>query len=77
MAELYDPCGFWEPIKLHMKLAMLPLKGLDWDEEISSTEQEKWTQIIAMFVDLNGIQMPRCCIPSDEESESKSSLEEL
>ena len=74
MAELYDPCGFWEPIKLQMKLAMLPLKGPDWDEEIPSTEQEKWTEIIAMFVDLNGIQMPRCCIPSDEESESKIRL---
>ena len=56
VAELYDPCGFWEPIKLQMKLTMLPLKGLDWDEEISSTEQEKWTDIIAMFVDLNDIQ---------------------
>ena len=74
VAELYDPCGFWEPIKLQMKLAMLPLKGLDWGEEISSTEQEKWTDIVAMFVDLNGISMPRCCIPSDEESESKIRL---
>ena len=27
VAELYDPCGFWEPIKLQMRLAMLPLKG--------------------------------------------------
>ena len=53
---------------------MLPLKGLDWDKEIPSTEQEKWTEIIKMFVDLNDIQMPRCCIPSDEESESKIRL---
>ena len=34
VAEFYDPCGFWEPIKLQMKLAMLPLKGLEWDEKI-------------------------------------------
>ena len=53
---------------------MLPLKGLDWDEDIPSTEQEKWTDIIAMFVELNDIQMPRCCIPSDDESESKIRL---
>ena len=26
VAEFYDPCGFWEPIKLLMKLAMLSLK---------------------------------------------------
>ena len=74
LAELYDPCGFWEPIKLQMKLAVLPLKCLDWDDEIPSTEQEKWTEIIAMFVDLNEIQMPRCSIPSDNESESKVRL---
>ena len=66
MAKLYDPGGFWEPIKLQMKLVVFPLKGLDWGEEISSTEQEKWTDIIAMFVELNDIQMPICCIPSDD-----------
>ena len=74
VAELYDPCGFWEPIKLQMKLAMLPLKGLDWDEEIPSIQQAKWTDIITTFVELNDIQMPRCCIPSDEASKSKIRL---
>ena len=58
VAELYDPCGFWEPIKLQMKLAMLPLKGLDWDEQIPSTQQATWTNIITSFVELNNIQMP-------------------
>ena len=74
VAELYDPCGFWEPIKLQMRLAMLPLKGLDWDEQISSIQQATWTNIITSFIDLNNIQMPRCCIPSDEDSESKIRL---
>ena len=39
VAELYDPCGFWEPIKLQMKLAKIPLKGLDWDEEIPAQKR--------------------------------------
>ena len=38
VAEFYDSCGFWEPIKLQMKLAMLPLKGLEWDERISDSQ---------------------------------------
>ena len=67
VAEFYDPCGFWEPIKLQMKLAMLPLKRLEWDEMISDSEQAKWSEILMTFVELNDIQMPRCCIPSDEE----------
>ena len=74
VAEFYDPCGFWELIKLQMKLAMLPLKGLAWDEKISDSEQAKWSEILTTFVDLNDIKMPRCYIPSDEESMSKIRL---
>ena len=69
VAEFYDPCGFWEPIKI--KLAMLPMKGLEWDEKISDSEQARWFEILLTFVELNNIQMPRCSIPSDEESTSK------
>ena len=51
--------------KLQMKLAMLPLKGLEWDEKISDSEQAKWSKILTTFVELNYIKMLRCCIPSD------------
>ena len=71
VAEFYDPCGFWEPIKLQMKLAMLLLKGLEWNEKISDEDQTKWSEILMTFVELNDIQMLRCCIPSDEEFISK------
>ena len=74
VAEFYDPCGFWEPITLQMKLAMLPLKGLEWDERIPDSEQIKWTEIRTVFVELNDIQMPRCCIPTDGEPKSKIRL---
>ena len=57
-----------------MKLAMGPLKGLEWDERISDSEQAKWSKILMTFVELNDIQMPRCCIPSDKESTSKIRL---
>ena len=65
VAECYYPCWFWE---LQMKLVMLPLKGLDWDEKILELEQARCSEILTTFVELNGIQMPRCCIPSSEES---------
>ena len=74
VAEFYDPWGFWEPIKLQMKLAILPLKGLEWDEKISDSEQAKWSEILTTFVELNNIQMPRCCIPSDKEYVTKIRL---
>ena len=53
---------------------MLPLKGLDWDEKIPELEQAKWLEILTTFVELNDIQMPRCCIPSTEEPVSKIRL---
>ena len=74
VAEFYDPCGFWEPIKLQMKLAMLLLKGLEWDDIFLDNEEIKWSEILTTFVELNNIQMPRCCIPSDEKPSSKIRL---
>ena len=40
-----------------MKLAMLPLKGLEWDEKNSEEEQAKLSEILMTFVELNDIQM--------------------
>ena len=51
VTDFYNPCGFWEPIKLQMKLAMLPLKGLEWDDKISDIEQDKWSEILTTFVE--------------------------
>ena len=39
VTKFYDCCGFWEPIKQQMKLAILPLKGLDWDKKIPDNGQ--------------------------------------
>ena len=57
-----------------MKLAMLPLKGLEWNEKMPELEQARWTEILTTFVELKNIQMPRCCILSSEESVSKIRL---
>ena len=42
MAELYDPCGFWEPWKLQLKLMTQTLPGMKWDEHIHAKDQEPW-----------------------------------
>ena len=39
-AELYDPCGFWEPWKLQLKLMSQSLAGMDWDDNIRQEDQE-------------------------------------
>ncbi len=40
ISELFDPCGFFEPIKLQMKLQTSSLKGKDWDEVLPGEDQE-------------------------------------
>ena len=74
ISELYDPVGIFEPIKLQYKLEMRLLAGMSWDKEIPDTDQRKWKEVIAGFVDLNKISVSRCSIPSDAESSSKIRL---
>ena len=66
--------GLFEQIKLQYKLEMRSLSGLGWDEEILESEQQKWKDLIAGFVDLEKISIPRCTIPLDSESLSKIQL---
>ena len=40
MAELYDPCGFWEPWKLQLKLMSQSLAGMDWDDNIRQEDHD-------------------------------------
>ena len=51
MAELYDPCGFWEPWKLQLKLMSQTLTGMDCDECICHEDQEAWKQQLYRLVD--------------------------
>ena len=42
LAELFDPCGFWEPWKLQLKLMSQTLVGMEWDEHIRPEDQDLW-----------------------------------
>ena len=68
MAELYDPCGFWEPWKLKLKLMSQTLIGMDWDEHIRLEDQDVWKQQLSCLVDFPKLSVPRICIPVDQDS---------
>ena len=74
ISELFDPCGFFEPIKLQMKLLTGSLKGKDWDEILPDEDQEVWRDILKGYVDLPKIAIPRFCLPGKNESKSKIRL---
>ena len=52
ISELYDPCGFFEPVKLQMKLKTSSLKGKEWDEVLPEQDQETWRQILKEYVNV-------------------------
>ena len=68
MAELYDPCGFWEPWKLQLKLMSQSLAGMDWDDHIRQEDQELWKSQLSRLVDFPTLSIPRICIPADKDS---------
>ena len=51
MAELYDPCGFWEPWKLQLKLMSQTLAGMEFYKYIRAEDQDLWKQQLSRLVD--------------------------
>ena len=70
VAEIYDPLGWCEIVKLQLKLELTKLNDFGWDEELPAITQEMWKNRIAGFVDLDEIKFKRCRIPADIECTS-------
>jgi hypothetical protein len=65
VAELYDPVGIWEPLKLQLKLGLSKLNSLDWDEMLSSSDQLAWKDRLVKFVEFPAMKVDRCVIPQN------------
>ena len=74
VSELFDPCGFFEPIKLQMKLQTSSMKGKDWNEILPDQDQERGREILKGYVNLPEIMIPRFCLPSKGGSKSRIRL---
>ena len=65
VAELFDPIGIWEPLKLQLKLHLSKLNHLAWDQQLSPKDQEHWKEILTQVVDFPVLTIPRCVVPQD------------
>ena len=74
ISEFFDPCGFFKPVKLQMKLLTGSLKGKECKEILPEEDQIMWREILKEYVDLPGITIPKFCLPSDKISLSKIRL---
>jgi hypothetical protein len=63
VAELWDPLGLWEPLKLQMKLQLSKLNGVRWDHVLPPQQQEMWKKSLLQVVDFPKLEIERCVIP--------------
>ena len=65
VAELYDPTGVWEPLKLQLKLEFTVFNGRKWDDSLTEEEKSSWVSIIQTFLDIPNLRVRRCVIPEN------------
>ena len=67
VARLFDSYGKLEPLKLRCKddLRKLIQENPAWDDPISSTQLERWTENFKMIEECRGILYSRCLVPEN------------
>ena len=74
VAELFDPVGLFEPIKVQLKLQLKKLNGRDWDKPLTDEEQDLWKSFFTIFPQLHTLNVDRCVIPRSVPSSVKLRL---
>ena len=64
VAELYDPCGRWEPLKVQMKLTMQHFNGHEWTSPVPEEKHAAWVKLFTLMNQIWTIAIPRCVIPT-------------
>ena len=65
VAEFYDPCGLYEPIKLQMKLELSLLNSRSWEDPLNQEEQSSWRSRFINYIDYPSIVAKRSVIDKD------------
>ena len=62
IASLYDPLCFVSPVVLKAKVFLqgLTKRKARWDEEITSSESERWSNWLSLLSRFNEVSVPRC-----------------
>jgi len=74
VAEHYDPVGWFEALKLQLKLELSRLNQFSWDEELPCDLQVLWKELLQTHIGYVNITIPRVCVPPDDMCCSKIRL---
>ena len=64
VAELYDPCGWWEPLKVQMKLTMQHFNGHEWTSPVPEEKHATWVKLFTLMNQVRTIAILWCIIPT-------------
>ena len=67
VAEFFDPAGWWEPLRLQMKLSLQDLNPLDWSDTVPDEYHETWIQHFMSLENAKTLSMPRCILPEESD----------
>ena len=74
VAEIYDPIGIWEPLKLRLKLDLSELNSLGWEENLNDDGQNYWKDTLLQFVEIPKLFVDRCVIPANADLDKGARL---
>ena len=69
IATIFDPLGFAAPltIKAKLRLKLLNIRGLSWDEKIPSSEEKWWKNWFEEIPGLSNLKIPRCLFREEDD----------
>jgi hypothetical protein len=74
VAELFDPAGWYEPIKVQMKMSFQELTPLDWANKVSDDQIDVWVSHFAFMQSACSLSIPRYAFPSAADPDSRIRL---
>lgn len=64
IAEFYDPVGWWEPLRLQLKLSFQELNALDWGDVVPDDQHDMWIEHFLELEKAHQLTIPRCIVPT-------------
>jgi hypothetical protein len=74
ISEFFDPTGWWEPLRLQLKLSFQEMNSLDWKTPIPEELHEVWIGHFLTLERVKELTIPRCIIPESAPSNWKIRL---
>jgi hypothetical protein len=64
IAEFFDPAGWWEPLKVQLKMSFQELNHLDWTDKVPDEYVDTWVAHFALLERSRLLSIPRSVLTS-------------